>query len=109
MLMVGVMIVVMALALAGCCVAAYLAAAHRVRSAADLAALSGATALTRGDDGCAAARRSARSNGAEVTLCEQAGDDLDFVLTVRAERSVPILVPGLPGRVWAVAYAGPIR
>lgn len=109
MLMVGVMIVVTALALTGCCLAAYLAAAHRVRSAADLAALSGATAETRGEDGCAAARVAARSNGAEVTRCEQAGDDLDFVLTVRVERSVPILVPGLPGHVWAVAYAGPVR
>lgn len=109
MVMVGVMIVVTALALTGCCLAAYLAAAHRVRAAADLAALSGAAAQTGGADGCRAARDAARSNGAEVTRCEQAGDDVDFVLTVRVERRVPVLFPGLPGHVWAVAYAGPIR
>ena len=45
-------------------VAGYLVSHHQARSAADLAALSGAAAYARGEDACDQARRTARQNGA---------------------------------------------
>jgi secretion/DNA translocation related TadE-like protein len=108
MLMVGVMAVVLMLGLAAICIAGYLMAAHRVRAAADLAALSGAVAVNAGQDGCTAARRTARDNGARLATCERVGDQVDFVITVRAELPVHP-VPGLPASVQAVAFAGPGR
>lgn len=104
--MVGVMAVILALTLAGICIAGYLVAATRARTAADLAALSGATAYAAGQDACAAARRNARANGASVVLCNQVGDAVDFVVTVRAQVQVDVRVPGLPTTSTAVAYAG---
>lgn len=104
--MVGVMAVILALSLAGICIAGYLVAATRARTAADLAALSGATAYADGQDACAAARRNARANGASVVLCNQVGDAVDFVVTVRAQVRVGVRVPGLPTTSTAVAYAG---
>ncbi len=106
MLMVGIMVVVVMFSLAGVCIAGYLVGVHRVRAAADLAALSGASALVADRDGCAAARRNARANDAQVVSCEHVGDAIDFVITVRAEVTVAITVPGLPHRISAVAYAG---
>lgn len=105
-LMVGVMAVMLALSLAGVCIAGYLLAIQRARTAADLAALSGATAFADGGDPCRAARRNARTNDASVARCDQVGDAIDFVVTVEAEVLVDVRVPGLPRRVRAVAYAG---
>lgn len=42
---------------------------HRVAAAADLAALSASQASVGGEDACAAARRIAKRNGAEVATC----------------------------------------
>ena len=42
---------------------------HRAAAAADLAALAGSRAAVNGHDGCAAARASARANGAELVTC----------------------------------------
>ena len=106
MLMVGIMAVVVTFCLVGVCVAGYLVGFHRVRAAADLAALSGASAMVAGQDGCAAARRNAGVNEARVVVCEHVGDAVDFVITVRAEVTIDITVPGLPRRISAVAYAG---
>lgn len=105
-LMVGVMAVVAALGLAGVCIAGYLVAAQRARTASDLAALSGATAFAAGQDPCTAASRNARTNGASVLLCNRVGDDVDFVVTVRAQVRVGVRLPGLPSTMAAVAYAG---
>lgn len=105
-LMVGVMAVIVVLSVAGVCIAGYLVAAQRARTAADLAALSGATAYAAGQDPCSAARRNARANGASVVLCNHVGDAVDFVVTVRAQVRVGVRVPGLPTRSTAVAYAG---
>jgi secretion/DNA translocation related TadE-like protein len=105
-LMVGIMAVLLFVSLGGICIAGYLVAGHRARSAADLAALSGAAAFARGQDACSAARGNARANGAEVVDCSQVGDAIDFVVTVQVEISVKITVPGLPTKIGAIAYAG---
>lgn len=106
-LMVAVMTVVLMLVLTTICIAGYLVAGRQARGAADLAALSGAVAIGQGSDGCAAARENAQRNRARVVSCERVGDQIDFVITVTAAVEVPALMPGLPTRVEAVAYAGP--
>ena len=58
------------------------ATGERVRGAADLAALAGARAQADNADACAAARSSARGNGAEVVACRVSGDEVEFVVTV---------------------------
>jgi secretion/DNA translocation related TadE-like protein len=104
--MVGIMAVLLFVSLGGICIAGYLVAGHRARSAADLAALSGAAAFARGQDACSTARTNARSNGAKVMDCSQVGDVIDFVVSVQVEIAVDISVPGLPTSIGAVAYAG---
>lgn len=106
MLMIGVMTVVLMLSLSGICLAGYLVAAHRARAAADLAALSGAAVFVTGGDGCGAAHRNARSNGGRLVSCEQVGDQVDFVITVRVEVRVRTGVAQLPRTIQAVAHAG---
>ena len=60
--------------------------AHRsAQAAADLAALAGAAAGQRGDDGCAAADRFAIANGAVLVSCRLEGDDV----VVRVEVAGP--------------------
>ena len=107
-LMAGIMGVVVTLGAMAMVVAGYVVGYHRARAAADLAALSGAAAFTAGGDSCAEARRTAGLNGARVTRCGRVGDDIDFVVTVRAVVDVRSLLPGLPKEVEAVAYAGRI-
>lgn len=106
LVMVGVMAVVLALSLVAICIAGYLVAAQHARTAADLAALSGASTFAAGGDACSAARKNAGRNGASVTSCNQVGDQIDFVVTVGTSVSVGVRVPGLPWTVNAVAYAG---
>jgi secretion/DNA translocation related TadE-like protein len=106
MIMLGVMMIIGALSVVGVCIAGYLVAGHRARAAADLAALSGAGAISRGLDGCRAARDNARANDAEITRCDQVGDEIDFVITAMVALEVTTPWPGLPSRVVAVAYAG---
>lgn len=78
-------------------------------AAADLAALSGATALQHGADPCEAATRTASSNGAELVACEV--DDEEVVVRAAAR---PVAGPGPAGklfagiRVVADARAGPV-
>ena len=93
----------------GYVVAGYLVSHHRARSAADLAALSGAAVHARGEDACDQARRIARRNGARVTRCDQVGDSVDFVVTVRVVVEVGVRSPGLPRRVQAEAHAGRVN
>ena len=108
-LMAGIMGVVVTLAAAATLVAGYLVAHHQARSAADLAALSGAVAYAGGHDACDQARRTARQNGARVTRCDRVGDAVDFVVTVRTVVEVSSRVPGLPRRVEAEAHAGQVE
>lgn len=73
------------LLLIGCAlgVVAAMVRAHRAaQSAADLAALAGASALQRGESGCAAADSVAAANGASVDACWTDGDDVRVTVTV---------------------------
>lgn len=105
-LMASIMAVVVVLGATATVVAGYLASHHQARSAADLAALSGAAAYASGDDACDQARRTARQNGARATRCGRVGDEVDFVVTVRVVVDVRVRSPGLPRQVEAEAYAG---
>lgn len=107
MLMVGVLGALMLAGMGAMCMATYLVAAHQARGAADLAALSGAVAMSAGEDGCAAARRVARANAASLLTCDPVGDAVDFVISVRVARTVRLDLPGLPTKITALAHAGP--
>lgn len=77
-------------------------AERQAQSAADLAALAGASALGEGIDGCAAAGRIAAANDASVTTCAVLGREVTVRVRVRGPRAV--------GRAWdasALARAGP--
>jgi secretion/DNA translocation related TadE-like protein len=107
-LVAGLLGVLLVLSGAALVVGGFALAHHRARAAADLAAVSGATVFGQGADACEQARRSARDNGAEVLSCEQTGDQIDYVVTVRVAVGVRIRVPGLPDRVEARAHAGSV-
>lgn len=77
--------------------------AHRIaQSAADLAALAGARALTVGADGCAEAASVATANGATLTGCDLQGADVRVTVTVPAPAW-----PGLDADLVGEARAGP--
>jgi secretion/DNA translocation related TadE-like protein len=59
---------------------------HRVAAAADLAALAASQASVTGGDGCDAARRIARRNGAEIVRCRM---DFDVATVTTRATSVP--------------------
>jgi secretion/DNA translocation related TadE-like protein len=64
-------------------VVAAMVAAHRIaQGAADLASLAAASAVSRGEDGCAAAASVASANGTRLTGC--AVDGFDVTVTVEA-------------------------
>lgn len=82
-------------------------AAHRMRSAADLAAIAGAMRRQSGGDAsaaCAVAERTARANGARGVQCRVTG----AVVEVRVSRPVDLAgyLPGVPPAK-AGARAGP--
>jgi secretion/DNA translocation related TadE-like protein len=106
--MAGVMGVVVLLSGAAMVVAGYAVAYHRVRSAADLAAVSGAAAFQQGGDACGQARRTAADNGARVLQCDRVGDQIGYVVSVCAEIRVGSRIPGLPTTVQAWAHAGSV-
>ena len=76
---------------------------RRVEAAADLAALAGAAAAQRGDDGCAAAGSVARLNTSRVTRCTAARQ----VVQVRVVRTGRQLF-GRRFTVASTARAGPV-
>lgn len=108
-LVAGLLGVLVVLSGAALLVAGFAVAHHRARAAADLAAVSGATVFAQGSDACQQARRSAQDNGAAVVSCEQVGDQVDYVVTVRVAVTVRTRVPGLPEQVQALAHAGSVR
>ena len=80
-------------------------AAHRVaQAAADLAALSGARAVSTGGDGCEVARRIALANRARLTACEISGR----VVEVEVEATGPSWL-GQSADLSARSRAGPAR
>jgi secretion/DNA translocation related TadE-like protein len=107
-MMAGVMGVVVALSGVAMLSSGYLLGYHRARGAADLAGLSGAVAYQQGRDGCAEARRLAVANGARLAGCDQVGDLVDFVITVRVTVAVRSTMPGLPTTISAEAHVGPV-
>ncbi len=80
---------------------------RRVAAAADLAALAGAAALQHGQDGCAAARSAARSNGARLQDCRVAGRTV-LVAVERPPSPALRRVLGRDVRVSSRARAGPV-
>ena len=77
--------------------------AHRqAQAAADLAALAGAAALARGEDGCLRAAAVADANGASVTSCAPSGAEVRVTVTVRGPRWL-----GQAADLTASARAGP--
>lgn len=82
------------------------AAAGRARSAADLTALGGATALVSvvaPGDPCVVAGDVARANGAEVAQCTVMGEDVVVAVAVEAR------VLGVARTVRSTARAGPVE
>ena len=85
-------------------VGAALVERREAQSAADLAAVAGAAALQRGEDGCARAAAIAGRNEAELVGCAVSGSRI----TVRVRRHVEVPILGeLP--VTARARAGPVQ
>ena len=104
-LVVGVIAVLLAAALGVSGLIQAQVAAGRARTAADLAALGGATALSSvlaPGDPCEVAGRVARANGAEVTACTVTGED------VTVEVSVGARVLGVARTAASAARAGPV-
>ena len=104
-LVVGVIAVLLAAALGVSGLIQAQVAAGRARTAADLAALGGATALSSvlaPGDPCKVAGRVARANGAEVTACTVVEED------VVVEVSVGVRVLGVARTTASAARAGPV-
>lgn len=94
--------VVLLVATAAAAVLGAVVAHRQAQAAADLAALSGATAAQEGGDGCGAASEVARANRGAVTECRLEGDDVLVTVAVEVPGEVDML-----GRVSARARAGP--
>jgi secretion/DNA translocation related TadE-like protein len=109
LLMVAVMLVVTVVGLTVVVGVGYVVGAHRVRVAADLAALSGAAAVQMGEDACAAARRIAAGNNARLTACKILGDQIEFVVQVTVVVDVPHPPVGLPKHLSTSAQAGVLQ
>lgn len=80
-------------------------ATGRARAAADLAAISGATVLSSviaPGDPCAMAQRVAAANGASVSACSVAGEDVTVSVVL------PTTILGRPRQATAQARAGPV-
>lgn len=95
------------LLIVGCALAVVTAmvTAHRsAQAAADLAALAGATARQDGGDACGVATDVAAANGARLTGCSVAGDDVRVRVVVDGPRWL-----GQPHDLTAEARAGPAR
>ncbi|NEG69837.1 Rv3654c family TadE-like protein [Bifidobacterium choloepi] len=77
---------------------------HRARTAADLAAIAGATAVLGGASssaGCLAAQRTTQANGAEQTECVV--EDGDVQVGVQVATGIPLLA-----NANAMSRAGPV-
>lgn len=95
-------LIVVGMLLAGTAVVAQ----GQVRDAADLVAVSAATARAGGDDPCRAAAEFAAANQVELARCSVAGDDLDLVVSVVVTRRLTLPNSGLGFDLRAAANAG---
>lgn len=84
---IGIITAVVALALAVIAIGARAADQHRVRTAADLAAVAGATALYTGSAACTAAEETARLNAAATQACEIDGGDVTVEVSMAGARA----------------------
>lgn len=103
-LVLGIIAVLLAMAVCAGGLIQAQAAAGKARSTADLAALGGATALSSvvaPSEPCETAGRVARANGAEVTVCTVAGEDVVVEVSVRTR------VLGVVREAVSAARAGP--
>lgn len=107
-LIVAIMALLLTLGAAATVVGGYGVASHRAKAAADLAAVSGASATATGDDPCRAARRVAVANHAQLDDCQLTGDQQDFVVAVKVSIQLKPVWPGLPKVVTTEAYAGSV-
>ena len=83
---------------------------RRVSAAADLAALAGAGAVQLGEEPCAAAGRTARDNGAELSDCRVSGEQVVVTAEVHPSASRGLLrLVGRSVAIEATARAGPVR
>lgn len=105
-LTIGVACALLVLAWAGCVVVSWLAQSVAAQDAADLAALSGATAMAEGVDACAAASSAAQRNDAHVETCEVRGDRRAFVVEVGVSAPLSPHIAGFPEEVVRTAAAG---
>jgi len=103
LIMLAVAMLLLSVGLVAVLWAAVSTAQHRAAAAADLVALSAAQAVRAGDDPCAAARRIAALQAAELSDCRLEGEVVSVVTGVRAEL-------GSLGRplVTVAARAGPV-
>ncbi|MFC7490030.1 MULTISPECIES: Rv3654c family TadE-like protein [unclassified Knoellia] len=103
-LVVAAMGVLLVLVIAALHLGAAATAAHRARTAADLAALAGAATLQDGDASpCARAAQVAGRNRARLVACALVGESV----SVRVATAVPARWPGVPDEALASARAGP--
>ncbi|WP_293771911.1 Rv3654c family TadE-like protein [uncultured Corynebacterium sp.] len=79
----GVIAAVASLVLVVAAAGAFVVARHAAQVAADMAAVAGAFAHYRGEDGCAVARDIARANGAALEACAVTGGDVSVTASVR--------------------------
>lgn len=102
----GVALVLLALATYGAVLVVWLGLAVGVQNAADLAALSAASAVADGGEPCAAAADAAVRNGAELSDCVVRGDSGAFVVEVSVSGGMHPVLPGLPTSMTRSAAAG---
>lgn len=100
------MLVVVLITGVGLLLGAVVVGRSRVQGAADLAALAAAEEQRAGGEGCGVARASAQRNRVRLVRCGVAGDEVEFVVTVRVAAALPVGLFGLRSDAEAVAYAG---
>ncbi|QGF22828.1 Rv3654c family TadE-like protein [Raineyella fluvialis] len=107
LLLCGVGVILLVLTWVGAVGGAYAIALHRVRGAADRAALAGAVAYASGYPPCPAARRQVAAEApAALTGCREVGDLHRYVISAEVQWPVATRVPGMPRSLSAVAHAG---
>lgn len=82
---------------------------HRVQGAADLAALTGARAMSNGAQACEASGRAAAAERTRLASCSVVGDELDFVVSVSVEDSDTGFLLGIPTHFGANSNAGVLQ
>ena len=81
----GIIIAVVVLLAAVAVIISRVVAFHQAQVAADMAAISGAYSLARGEDGCVEAARIALANAADLDQCTAQGADIQVAITVRGQ------------------------